>query len=87
MFKNKNYFALGCGNKKIAVNRPMISKRSRLVQEHLEQLKNSELKFQTIGPILDNFHWPRIIVDEAHEVFTDPFLGGKKYPLCSAFPY
>jgi SNF2 family DNA or RNA helicase len=75
MFKNKNYFALGCGNKKIAVNRPMISKRSRLVQEHLEQLKNSELKFQTIGPILDNFHWPRIIVDEAHEVFTDPFLG------------
>ena len=24
--------------------------------------------------MLDNFHWERVIVDEAHEVFTDPVV-------------
>ncbi len=85
MFKNKNYFALGCGKKKVAVNRPMLPKRSRLVKEYLEEVKNSEMKFQTIGPVLDNFNWMRVIVDEAHEVFNDPFLTGKCH--IRALPY
>ncbi len=81
IFKNKNYFTLGCGKKKVAVNRPMISKRSKLVKEYLEVLKNSAEKLQTTGPVLDNFRWSRVIVDEAHEVFSDPFIQGKNTRL------
>ena len=28
-------------------------------------------------PILDHFHFHRIVLDEGHEALSDPFLGSK----------
>jgi SNF2 family DNA or RNA helicase len=73
-FKNKNYFSLGCGKKKVSVSMAGLNKRNTLVAQYLLEIKNGKQPTREIaGPVLDHFNWPRIIVDEAHEVFNDQF--------------
>jgi hypothetical protein len=72
IFKNKNYFTLGCGKKKVPVSAPGLEKRDVLITELLTQLKQGK-KLATVGPVMDHFHFKRIIIDEAHEVLKDAF--------------
>jgi SNF2 family DNA or RNA helicase len=73
LFKNKSFFGLGCGNKKVTVSIPGVEKRAGHLIQHLEKVKSGG-KLSESAPVLDNFRWERVIVDEAHEVFTDPVV-------------
>jgi hypothetical protein len=32
---------------------------------------------ETIGPVLDHFHWQRVVIDEGHEVLPDSLISSK----------
>jgi hypothetical protein len=72
IFKNKNFFTLGTGNKNLGMNMDALKKRGPCVAKYLQVVK--QLGLDTYGPMVDTFHFKRIIVDEAHEVFSDLFI-------------
>jgi len=71
--KNKSYFTFGCGKKKVPLGGKGLEKRVKLLQEYLQKIKTTPY-LGTVGPILDLFHFHRLVVDEGHEVLTDSLI-------------
>jgi hypothetical protein len=68
--KNKTYFTAGCGKKKIPLGGNGLEKRIKVLLELLAAMKKLPY-LETLGPILDHFHWHRVVIDEGHEVLPD----------------
>ncbi len=76
--RNKTYFTAGCGKKKVPLGGKGLEKRVVILKELLQKLKTSPY-LETVGPILDHFHWHRVVIDEGHEVLTDTLTSSKSY--------
>jgi SNF2 family DNA or RNA helicase len=74
LLKNKNYFDAGIKGKKPGMGKDAPLKRRAAV---LNTLKDGKAKggLTNTFPILDHFHFHRIVLDEGHEALSDPFLG------------
>jgi SNF2 family DNA or RNA helicase len=73
LLKNKQFLSLGCSKSIVSLAPKALKTRANYLDGHLEEVKKKKNKLQVTGPPLDNFHFRRIIVDEAHEVFLDNF--------------
>jgi hypothetical protein len=76
--KNKTYFTAGCGKKKIPLGGNGLEKRIKILLELLAAIKKLPY-LETLGPILDHFHWHRVVIDEGHEVLPDSLTSSKSY--------
>eukprot|EP00029_Vermamoeba_vermiformis_P000823 TRINITY_DN11008_c0_g1_i1.p1 TRINITY_DN11008_c0_g1~~TRINITY_DN11008_c0_g1_i1.p1 ORF type:complete len:857 (+),score=187.90 TRINITY_DN11008_c0_g1_i1:110-2680(+) len=73
LLKNKPFLSLGCAKAIVSLAPKALKTRADYLEGHLEEVKKKKNKLQVTGPPLDNFHFRRIIVDEAHELFLDNF--------------
>eukprot|EP00029_Vermamoeba_vermiformis_P008169 TRINITY_DN3745_c0_g1_i1.p1 TRINITY_DN3745_c0_g1~~TRINITY_DN3745_c0_g1_i1.p1 ORF type:complete len:745 (+),score=238.36 TRINITY_DN3745_c0_g1_i1:326-2236(+) len=77
LLKNPTYFALHAPGGKASMAGDAPDKRAlSWVMHSFESISKKKNLDKVMQPLLDHFHWHRVILDEGHEILKDQFLAG-----------